>query len=320
MTVKDVFELRKQGRIEEAYEAIRPMYAVHKGKYTTLAMFWTGSDIMRKRLTEKRHTEARKIFEALLHVLPNIDDKDGKAHASVMGAAVLLGETVQGFNTLAFISDYATSHLRETDWQAFIPEKKEGETDNKRQFPLPSNAQRLLTQAFHQLRRQPTVDNALVIMPMLQEALRRRPYDKNHQRQMAVVYGIMGEREKAANLYKQMLTRYHDSWLYADLAQLTDDPGHKAALLCQAITHQRQKQFRSGYHLQLAQLLADRDPSRAAHELQQCIAIRKAEGHPITKPISELSAKLSSVTPTTLAAQSDFYRRMAEKYGIGSAF
>ena len=36
MTVKEVFELRKQGKIEEAYDAIRPMYAVHKGKYTTL--------------------------------------------------------------------------------------------------------------------------------------------------------------------------------------------------------------------------------------------------------------------------------------------
>lgn len=45
MTVKEVFDLRKQGKIEEAYEAIRPMYAVHQGKYTTLCMFWTASDI-----------------------------------------------------------------------------------------------------------------------------------------------------------------------------------------------------------------------------------------------------------------------------------
>lgn len=30
MTVKEVFDLRKQGKIEEAYETIRPMYAVHQ--------------------------------------------------------------------------------------------------------------------------------------------------------------------------------------------------------------------------------------------------------------------------------------------------
>ena len=40
MTVKEIFELRKQGRIEEAYEAIRPIYATHKGRYTTLCMMW----------------------------------------------------------------------------------------------------------------------------------------------------------------------------------------------------------------------------------------------------------------------------------------
>ena len=46
-TVKDVFALRKQGKIEEAYDAIRPMYAVHKGKYTTLCMFWTAADVFK---------------------------------------------------------------------------------------------------------------------------------------------------------------------------------------------------------------------------------------------------------------------------------
>ena len=38
--------LRKQGRTEEAYAAILPMYAVHKGHYTTIAMFWVGVDMM----------------------------------------------------------------------------------------------------------------------------------------------------------------------------------------------------------------------------------------------------------------------------------
>ena len=137
MTVKEIFELRKQGRIEESYEAIRPMYAVHKGKYTTLAMFWTGSDILRKRLREKRHTEARKVFEALLRVLPSIDDKDGKAHAAIMGSAVLLGEQVPGFDILSFIGNYASQHLTEADWQGFIPSPKEGSQRTSGGFHCP---------------------------------------------------------------------------------------------------------------------------------------------------------------------------------------
>ena len=31
MTVKEIFDLRRQGRVEEAYDAIRPLYAAHKG-------------------------------------------------------------------------------------------------------------------------------------------------------------------------------------------------------------------------------------------------------------------------------------------------
>ena len=32
VNVKDIFALRKQGKIEEAYDAIRPIYREHKGK------------------------------------------------------------------------------------------------------------------------------------------------------------------------------------------------------------------------------------------------------------------------------------------------
>ncbi len=73
MTVKEVFDLRRQGRIEEAYDAIRPMYAAHKGRYTTLCMFWTASDIFKKRLDEGRIDEAVKILEALKRMQPRVE-------------------------------------------------------------------------------------------------------------------------------------------------------------------------------------------------------------------------------------------------------
>ena len=119
MTVKEVFDLRKQGKIEEAYEAIRPMYAVHQGKYTTLCMFWTASDILKKRIKEQRFDEAEKIFKALLRVLPNIEDrsaqsdaysskaslkKDGKARSSILYEAVTLDKEIKAFSMLDFLS------------------------------------------------------------------------------------------------------------------------------------------------------------------------------------------------------------------------
>ena len=73
MTVKEVFDLRKQGRIEEAYDAIRPMYAQHKGRYTTLCMFWTAADVFKLRLEQGRVEEAEKILQALKRMLPRVE-------------------------------------------------------------------------------------------------------------------------------------------------------------------------------------------------------------------------------------------------------
>lgn len=79
MTVKDIFALRKQGKIEEAYEAIRPIYREHKGHYTTICMFACGSDMFRLRVQQGRFYEATKIYAALKRMLPMLDDKDGRA-------------------------------------------------------------------------------------------------------------------------------------------------------------------------------------------------------------------------------------------------
>ncbi len=92
MTVKDIFDLRKQGKIEEAYDAIRPMYAAHKGRYTTLCMFWVAHDILLKRLREGRIDEARKIYLSLQRLVPTLDDRDGKAAEFMQYASRRLAE------------------------------------------------------------------------------------------------------------------------------------------------------------------------------------------------------------------------------------
>lgn len=314
MTVKEVFDLRKQGKIEEAYEAIRPMYAVHKGKYTTLCMFWVGSDIMKKRLQEGETAEAAKIFEALLRVAPNIDDKDNKVHEAVLHGALRLKEAMPTYSMLDFVKQYGTHRLTDADWQGSMSVPKEG--TNERPHPLPSTAQRIMTHCFHELQQHPDADHAQMAMPLLQEALHRYPRDKHTRRYMAVAYHIMGEDQKAADIYRCLLKRHHDSYLYAELADLTAEPGPKAALLCQAIQHQRQEKFCTGYRLALARLLAGRDNNRAAYELQRCLATRKADGHKPTRDMLQLYQQLSDAYPVTDADQRDFYRRLAAKYPV----
>lgn len=106
MEVRDVFELRKQGRIEEAYNAIRPMYAVHKGHYTTIAMFWVGVDMMRLRYQQRRLTEAHKIFLSLMRLYPTMDDKDKRGQAVLMRAAIFVFDHSTSFSMLDFITHW----------------------------------------------------------------------------------------------------------------------------------------------------------------------------------------------------------------------
>jgi len=77
MTAKDVFELRKQGLTEEAYEAARQVYGTDKGPYASTAMFWTAVDMLKLYLNEGRIEEASKIFMALERLRPNVPDRDG---------------------------------------------------------------------------------------------------------------------------------------------------------------------------------------------------------------------------------------------------
>lgn len=102
MTVKEIFELRREGRIEEAYNAILLMYKVHHGKYTSLAMFWCAVDMMNLLLgkavdsTEESLAalaEAEKIYLSLQRLAPKIYDESGSCQQTVLNLAEALNST-----------------------------------------------------------------------------------------------------------------------------------------------------------------------------------------------------------------------------------
>lgn len=99
MTVKEIFELRREGKIEEAYHAILPIYKVYHGKYTTLAMFWCAVDMMNLLLTrvtggddtsQESLAEAEKIYISLQRLLPQVYDESGACQRTLtnLGAAL----------------------------------------------------------------------------------------------------------------------------------------------------------------------------------------------------------------------------------------
>ena len=65
MTLNDVYELRRQGNIEDAYNAAREVYAHDKGPQASRAMFWAAVDMLRQEVSKGNITEAEKIFKAI---------------------------------------------------------------------------------------------------------------------------------------------------------------------------------------------------------------------------------------------------------------
>lgn len=181
MEVRDVFELRKQGRIEEAYEAIRPMYAAHQGHYTTIAMFWTASDVLKLRVSQNRLDEAAKIFQALCRLYPNLDDKDRRGNTAMLRHALRLKNAMgNDFSMIDFLSAWGFETLSGDDWTV---EKNEERT-------FPSTAQRLLDSVIYELKQQPTPEMALKTVPILRAALTHDAQDARHLQLKELVYSI----------------------------------------------------------------------------------------------------------------------------------
>ena len=137
MDVKDIFALRKQGKVEEAYEAIRPIYREHKGRFTTLCMFWVASDVFKLRLEQKRIEEAEKIYEALKRLIPSIEDDEKHSAAGFMHYAEgrLIKESEKFRKRYFAIRD----KKKRADIPSDIPSDPMMEGHNPTDFPAPAS-------------------------------------------------------------------------------------------------------------------------------------------------------------------------------------
>lgn len=298
MDVKDVFELRRQGRTEDAYAAILPLYAAHKGHYTTIAMFWVGVDMMRLRYQQRRLEEAYKIFKSLMRLYPTMKDTDLKGQSAMMRAAIQVFEHNNSFSILDFITHWNITRLTDDDWKGT---QHEG-------FVTPSTGMRIVGKVFKEVAANPTVDMALRAAPILAEALKHSPCNRDNQRYKAIIYQIMGKKDKAINVYRHLISRSKKSNEFQELANLIEDERYKIALLCKAITLQRDEKFRQRLRFTLAELLFRQDKARARYELDKCLEARRQAGYTITWAMQNLAASLSEVNPVSDAAEKAFYR------------
>lgn len=191
MEVRDVFALRRAGRIEEAYDAIRPMYAAHKGKYTTLAMFQVGGDMMRLRLQQGRVDEAFNIFRALRRLHASMNDPDLRCRQRLTHLAITLAKHKDDFSLITFLMAYPLQQLPGEAWQ----------TKTVDDHQVLGAALAAVSAVYARLKNKPNLDEALlVIQHILPAALARSQTYAPTRHLHALCYELAGQEGKAQQI------------------------------------------------------------------------------------------------------------------------
>lgn len=294
MEVRDIFALRKEGKLEEAYEAISRIYAVHRGPHTNLCMFWCTNDILKLRLGMRKVEEARRLLYQLLKLYPQTEDRLMQGNRAIISAALKMDRIVENFNLIYFMPYF--NRMTDADWQPYVYNG----------HPVPSLGQQVVN---HLLRDLPNRDAEYInqIADLFRVAMRKSPYYVENLRHLAQMHTLLGQTDKAVDVYKKVLRRHHESYLYAELAKLLPDTNMKIALYCQAVVHQRREGFAAKYHRELALLMQDSNPRRAAYELQQCLRIRQNKGQHVSAYTLRLQEKLKGIEPVTADDEQTLY-------------
>ncbi len=299
MEVRDVFEMRKEGRLEEAYSAILKLYAMHQGPHTNLCMFWCTNDMFKLRARQKRVEEARRLLFQLVKLYPQTKDRMGQGNRAIINAALCMDKLADGFNLLYFMPYY--NRMTEADWQPYVAGGHK----------VPSLGQQVVNHLLKDLDKR---DAAYInqVADLFRLAFQKSPYYKENLRHLAQMHNLLGNTGKAVDTYKKLLTRHHDSYLYAELAKLLTDNGQKIALLCQAVVNQRRDKYAAKYHLELAWLMQATLPRRAAYELGRYMEIKRGANQRVAPSAIRLQERLGQVRPVTAKEEQTLYDRSAE--------
>ena len=298
MTVKEVFELRKQGKVEEAYQAIVPMYKVHHGHYTSICMFWCGADMAKLHIERKEQKEAERILESLRRLYPTLDDKDNSARQTLLNLAIQISGA-ENFSFAEFIGWWGAEHLTDEDW-------KTGESNG---HPLPSRGQKIATLLFHEARQSESQETKQQALAFIETVLTHHPRNRNLLRAKAMLLAQTGDNRQAITIYRQLARYGREAYIFSELSELTDDAAEKIALTVKAVQLQRSEAFRQKDRLRLAELLADSRPQYARYELDKVIALRQQAGQHNNRRINALLRQLQNTTSATDQEQKHFYER-----------
>lgn len=264
--------------------------------------FWTLYDAFKEAMRQKDTLTARRRLYRMTQIYPQVTDNDLSANKAILHCALALDKVIPAFN-LAYFVPYAM-RLADSDWEG---QRREGRV-------VPSLGQRITNRLMSNLENR-SDDYIRAIMPFFRKALQINPSNKDNLRHLAQLYVRVRLKAQAVNIYRRLIDRYSDGYLYGELAELTADNNERLRLLCMAITNTQREAFRAGYRYRLAEMLLLDEPTRAAYEIRKSIAARKKARQPIPADVDRIARILKDYTPVTEAEEETWYRRITHKEG-----
>ncbi len=284
------------------------MYVCIKGD-KGMTEFWNLHNDFKAAVKSGQIDHARRLLYHMTQLYPRVHDNDLSANKAIIHDALSLDKAIVNFN-LAYFVPYAM-RLADSDW--------EGMRYNGR--VVPSLGQRITNRLMTGIADR-SDDYIKGVMPFFRKALQINPSNKDNLRHLAQLYVRVKLKAQAVTLYKRLLQRYQDSYLFAELAQLLDTPKEKVALLSQAIMHQSKEAYNAANRYHLATLLQMPEPTRAAYEIRKSIEARKKAKMPIPADVDRIGRILADYTPVTDAEELLFYQRqtpLAQQIILSSA-
>lgn len=269
--------------------------------------FWTLNDAFKEALRRNDTLTARRHLYRMTQIYPDISDNDLTANKAILHDALALDKVIPAFN-LAYFVPFAM-RLADSDWGGQSAFDKGGTTTSRDGKIIPSLGQRITNRLMGNLSNR-NDKYIKAVMPFFRKALQINPSNKDNLRHLAQLYVRVKLKSQAINLYRRLLEKYNDGYLYGELAMLVDDNDEKLRLLCLAIVNTQREIYRTGYRYRLAEMLLMTNPTRAAYEIQKSLEARKKAKQPIPADVDRIARILKDYTPVTDAEENSWYNRV----------
>lgn len=230
------------------------------------------------------------LFEEYLAFFP--DAPASSSHSKVLGLAERVMKENNAWRFYDFFRQWNPEKLRDADW-------KEERGDNGETYkPLVVKSLKKAREAIETLSDEQIGDLQWLI-DLYSTAVEKFPDDDWNIRSKALLHLRAGQLEKAKSIYKDLCLKMGEKYyIWSEFSDCWKDPGVKIALLCKALSLEKNEDFIGKIRLKLArQLIKAKKHDNAVVELEQYKKHYIEKGWHIDAEVDTLLGQCSSATP-----------------------